>query len=256
MRKACRLAWRSLWLGAEVSFVGLRFAFLFLRTLGRPALRERAVCLHYSCRRVLRVFVDHVEVHGLRPSSGLLVCNHLSYLDILLLGSLFPPVFVSKSEVKHWPVFGWFGWLSGTVFVRRAKRGEVAEVGGQIRALLDEGHLVILFPEGTSSDGRHILPFKSSLLEPVVGQTGGLYAGCVGYTLADGVVGDDVCYWRDMTFFPHVVKLLSKQFVHARASFSEIEQPAADRKALARQLHGEVAGLRHGMYPSESSRSG
>ena len=245
MRKAGRFAWRALWLAAEVFLVGLRFALLFLRTLGRPSLRQRSVALRHGCRRVLRVFVDRVEVRGARPASGLLVCNHLSYLDILVLGSLSKAVFVAKSEVKHWPVFGWFGWLAGTVFVRRARRGEVAEVGAQIRALLEAGHLVILFPEGTSSDGRHILPFKSSLLEPVVGQTCGLYAGWIGYELAGGVVGDDVCYWRDMTFVPHLAKLLTKRFVHARVSFSQIEFSTSDRKALARQLHAEVVRLKH-----------
>src|SRR5947207_14826190 len=110
MRKAARFAWRSLWLGAELFLLGLRFAFLFLRTLGRPSVRQRTVCLSRGCRRVLRVFVDRVEVRGSRPTSGLLVSNHLSYLDILLLGSLSPAVFVAKSEVKHWPVFGWFSW--------------------------------------------------------------------------------------------------------------------------------------------------
>ena len=113
MRKLGRLTWRLLWLSAEVSFVAVRFAFLYLRTLGRPSTHQRAVCLHHGSRRVLRTFVDRIEVVGPRPTRGLLVSNHLSYLDILLLSGLSPGVFVSKSEVKAWPVFGWFAQLGG-----------------------------------------------------------------------------------------------------------------------------------------------
>lgn len=243
MRKFGRLTWRFLWLGATVISAFLRFAFLYLRHAGRPSLAERAACLHRSSRDTLRTFVDHVEVTGPRPKAGLLVSNHLSYIDILLLSSLQPGVFVSKSEVKGWPVFGWFSQVAGTVFVRRAKRGEVGEISNQMHGLLQEGHLVILFPEGTSSGGEVVLPFKSSLLEPAVGQKSPLFAACITYSLADGTPSEDVCYWRDMTFFPHAVKLLGKKFVKARVGFAEIKEPANDRKELARQLHAEVSRL-------------
>lgn len=244
MRKLGRFTWRSVWLAGELVIVAVRFAFLFLRTIGRPSRRQRSACLHHGCRRVLRVFINQVTVIGLRPTAGLLISNHLSYLDILVLGSLSPSVFVSKQEVKNWPVFGWFAALGGTVFVERSRRGEVGAVAAQIHALLAEGHLVILFPEGTSSGGHEILPFKSSLLEPAVGQQSPLFATCLGYTLADGVVADDVCYWRDMTFLPHFVNLLRKQFVQARVSFVEIRQPAPNRKDLAKQLQAEVVRLK------------
>jgi len=244
MRKLGRFTWRSVWLAGELAFLALRFAFLFLRTAGRPSRRQRSECLHQGCRRVLRVFVNRVTVTDPHPTDGLLVCNHLSYIDILLLGSLSPCVFVSKQEVKGWPVFGWFAALGGTVFVQRSRRGEVGAVAAQMHDLLAEGHLVILFPQGTSSGGHQILPFKSSLLEPAVGQKAPLFAACLGYALPDGVVADDVCYWRDMTFLPHFVNLLRKHFVQARVSFVEIRQPATDRKDLAKQLQAEVVRLK------------
>jgi len=243
-RKLGRLTWRSLWLAGELLLALSRFAFLFLRHAGRPSRPQRAVCLHHCCRRVLRVFVNEVALTGPRPRSGLMVSNHLSYLDILLLSTAAPCVFVSKHEVKSWPVFGWFATLGGTVYIQRERRGEVGVVAGEIRRLLAEGLLVVLFPEGTSSGGREILPFKSSLLEPAVGLDSPLFATCVGYLLADGVVSEDVCYWGDMTLLPHFVKLLEKPFVQALVSFGEIRQPAADRKALAKQLHTEVVRLK------------
>jgi 1-acyl-sn-glycerol-3-phosphate acyltransferase len=244
MRKLGRFTWRSVWLAGELVILAVRFAFLFLRTVGWPSRRQRSECLHHGCHRILRVFINQVTVTGPRPTAGLLVSNHLSYLDILLLGSLSPCVFVSKQEVKKWPVFGWFAALGGTVFVERSRRGEVGAVAAQIHTLLADGHLVILFPEGTSSGGHEILPFKSSLLEPVAGQKSPLFATCLGYSLGDGVVADDVCYWRDMTFLPHFVNLLRKQFVQAHASFVEILQSATNRKDLAKQLHAEVVRLK------------
>jgi 1-acyl-sn-glycerol-3-phosphate acyltransferase len=100
----------------------------------------------------------------------LLVANHLSYLDIVLLSSLTPCVFVAKNEVKDWPVFGWFARLAGTVFVDRNDRRDAARANELIRSALREGALVVLFPEGTSSNGSTVLPFKSSLLQAAIGE--------------------------------------------------------------------------------------
>ena len=244
-RKLGRLTWRLLWLVAEVLLAAARFARLFLSRFGRPSRLERAACLQRGCRRVLRIFITQVAVTGPRPTAGLLVCNHLSYLDILLLGSLSRCVFVSKQEVRGWPVFGWFASLAGTVFIQRSRRGEVGAVAGQIRSLLAEGQLVVLFPEGTSSDGRTILPFKSPLLEPAVGQTCPIFAGCIGYSRPGGGVADEVCYWGDMTLLPHLLNLLMQPYAQARIGFVEIRQPAVDRKALARQLHAEAVRLKN-----------
>jgi lyso-ornithine lipid O-acyltransferase len=234
---------RAIWLIAELGLIALRFFLLFIFTLGRPTLPQRARWLHQGSRRVGRVFMSPPEVSGPRPTSGLLASNHLSYLDILLLGSLTPAVFVSKADVKQWPVFGWFASWGGTVFVRREKRGEVGAVGDQIRQLLQAGYLVVLFPEGTSSGGETVLPFKSSLLEPVAGQTHDVHAAGIAYSLSDGDPGEDVCYWGDMVFGPHLVKLLGKAKVHARVNFADISAPAPDRKELAKQLHAAVLEL-------------
>lgn len=244
MRNLGRFIWRAIWLGAELLILGLRFLFLWVRTAGRSTVRQRAACLHHGARRILCVFVNRVEVAGTRPASGLLVSNHLSYLDILLLGSLAPCVFVSKHEVRNWPVFGAFARWGGTVFVKRESRGHVGEISAQIHDLLAAGHLVVLFPEGTSSGGETVLPFKSSLLEPAVGQKCPVAAAAVNYAIPGGSVAADVCYWGDMTFAPHFVNLLRKPFVQGRVHFAAIHQPSADRKALARQLHAEVLRLK------------
>ena len=88
-------------------------------------------------------------------------------------------LFVAKHEVKSWPVFGWFSKMGGTLFVDRERRTSVGETTNEIQSALDQGALVVLFPEGTSSDGKTVLPFKSSLLEPATRQSNPLFAGSI-----------------------------------------------------------------------------
>jgi 1-acyl-sn-glycerol-3-phosphate acyltransferase len=228
------------WAGLDACAVGVTHGF-------KPPLRTRTLWLQRNARCVLRVFASAVEATGPLPKAGLLVCNHLSYLDILLLAALTPAVFVSKHEVRHWPVLGWFSRMAGTVFIRRERRGDVARSGEEIHGLMRGGLLVVLFPEGTSSDGRQVLPFKSSLLEPATGMDHELFAGHIAYAIAEGSVENDVCYWGDMTFFPHAMRMLTRPRVTASVRFSRFQAGNADRKDLARQLHVEVMRLKTSM---------
>lgn len=239
-----RVGIRLLWLGAELWLAALSYVrrCAFCPADALPAARAR--WLHQASRRVLRIFGAHTQTEGAVPASGLLVCNHLSYLDILVLASLSPCVFVAKSEVKRWPVFGWFARLAGTVFVHREKRTHAAQAAGEIEAALRTGVLVVLFPEGTSSGGETVLPFKSSLLEPATTPDHGLAAGCLAYELADGDVSEEVCYWKDMTLVPHLINLFSKRAVRVPVRFTQLRPGNANRKELARQLHSEVLRLK------------
>jgi 1-acyl-sn-glycerol-3-phosphate acyltransferase len=116
---------------------------------------------------------------------------------------------------------------------------------GKIETALQTGSLVVLFPEGTSSGGETVLPFKSSLLESAVGQIHPLAAGFLRYELGDGDVSEEVCYWKDMMFVPHLINLCSKRAVQASVHFNHLREGHADRKQLARQLHAEVLRMKH-----------
>jgi 1-acyl-sn-glycerol-3-phosphate acyltransferase len=204
----------------------------------------KAAWLQNCARRVLRIFRFEVHVTGRIPSTGLLVCNHLSYLDILLLAALTPCIFVAKSEVKYWPFFGWFACLAGTIFVCREKRTQATKAASQIEAALGKGVLVVLFAEGTSSGGETVLPFKSSLLEPAVRREHSVTAGFLAYELADGNVSEELCYWKDMTLVPHLINLLSKRSIRGSVSFAQLQPGFGNRKELAQQLRAEVLRLR------------
>jgi 1-acyl-sn-glycerol-3-phosphate acyltransferase len=223
---------------AAVNFI--RVCGLTPRTATLPA---RASWLQQTARRLLRVLRIEVNSSGPTPTTGLLVCNHLSYLDILVLASLSPTVFVAKREVKYWPIFGWFAQLAGTIFVQRNRRFPAAQAAAEITAVLRSGTLVVLFPEGTSSGGSTILPFKTSLLEPALRPDQPLTIACLSYELSDGDVADEVCYWRDMTLVPHLINLLGKKWVRAAVQFLPVQNRAPNRKALATQLHAEMVTL-------------
>ena len=204
---------------------------------------HRAHWLHHICRRMLHVFAVKSTIIGTVPKRGLLVANHLSYLDIVFLGSLTPCVFVAKSEVKGWPVLGWFARMAGTIFVDRSNRRDAARANDAIRAALREEFLVVLFPEGTSSVGATVLPFKSSLLESAIGEHVPISVAALRYGLPDGDSGAEVCYWGEHTLGLHLIKLLSKREVKASVAFAEVRNTWRDRKKLAAQLHSEVLNL-------------
>jgi lyso-ornithine lipid O-acyltransferase len=243
LTRSFRLCFRFVWLSAELLLAAFAYFPAVLLRSADCRSRGRARWLQQGSRRVLRVLNVEIDAQGLIPTSGLLVCNHLSYLDVLVLGALAPAVFVAKREVKLWPLFGWFASLAGTVFVNRERRSQAGPAAQEIKAVLERGQLIVLFPEGTSSDGKTVLPFKSSLLEPATKANWLLSAGALTYELEEGDVAEEVCYWKDMTFLPHLLNLLTKRRVLANVGLVQVDRTTICRKALARQLHTLVSQL-------------
>ncbi|HEU5400527.1 MAG TPA: lysophospholipid acyltransferase family protein, partial [Terriglobales bacterium] len=133
-----------------------------------PDLAERAQWLTDSCRGVLASLGVTVSMEGSMPTHGLIVSNHLSYLDILCYSSTAPCVFVSKVEVRSWPVFGRLATNGGTIYVDRKSRSNAARAAKEIESALRSGIRVVLFPEGTSTAGDNVLPFNAPLLEGAI----------------------------------------------------------------------------------------
>ena len=210
----------------------------------RHRLRERAVWLHNWCRFACRVLGIGVAARGSIPHSGLLVCNHLSYLDIIVISSLWPCVFVAKRDVKTWPLFGWLASAAGTIFTDRTSKLASRAAVDLVRKAIGSGVLVVLFPEGTSSDGASVLPFKSALLEPAVESHCHMTAAAIDYSLTNGSVADEVCYWRDMTLIPHLLNLFTKHSIDAKLAISCYTASRTDRKELARNLRRQIGEMR------------
>jgi 1-acyl-sn-glycerol-3-phosphate acyltransferase len=242
-RHPLRVGARLIWLAGELMWAAIRFAPCILFRSGSSGLEARASWLQAGCQRGLRIFNVEINAAGPIPNCGLLVSNHLSYLDILVLSALTPSIFVAKRDVKSWPIFGWFARLGGTLFADRDHRTQVGQLTRELRTVLDKGALVVLFPEGTSSDGSTVLPFKSALLEPATNASHPVSASLIQYQLEDGNVREEVCYWKDMTFIPHLLNLLSKRRIKASVCFAGPQPDRTNRKELARHLRSEVLKL-------------
>jgi lyso-ornithine lipid O-acyltransferase len=245
LKHPVRVISRLVWLGCELLFAAFNYVFCIGCRKDSHSLRARAGWLQASSRRMLRIFDAEIVVAGESPKKGLLVCNHLSYLDILVLSAHTPCIFVAKSDIRNWPIFGWFTRIAGTLYADRGRRTQVGSLTAQMQRALEAGALVVLFPEGTSSGGCGVLPFKSALLELATNPAYALAASHLHYELQDGDVAEEVCYWKDMTFGPHLVNLLSKRRIQAYLAFSEITQRSKERKELAHLLHAKVTTLQN-----------
>jgi 1-acyl-sn-glycerol-3-phosphate acyltransferase len=247
-RQSITIALLGIWRAFAVVFFS--FCALVLNAINitfvRPdrRLHARAAWLHGWCRFAGHVLGIRIRTHGSVPSSGLLVSNHLGYLDIVVLSSIRPCIFVAKRDVASWPLFGWLARAAGTIFVDRQRKFSSQKVVNEIRDAIAAGSVVVLFPEGTSSDGGMVLPFKSALLESAVQLRSPIAAASIDYALDDGSVADEVCYWRDMTMVPHLLNLLFKREIRANYSFSPAKVRAGNRKEIARELHDEIESMR------------
>lgn len=239
-----RTAGRLVWFAWEVVVIIINYFLTAARAPQDKQRWERAAWLSRSSRRHLRIFGYSARVFGAIPRSGLLICNHLSYLDVLAISATTPAVFVSKAEVRRWPLFGRFAAMGGTVFVNRERRQHVGQVNQEIEAALAGGVLVVIFAEGTSTNGETVLPFRTSLLEPAARGNHEITAGWLHYELEDGDARQEVCYWGEHTFFPHLLKLLGKKAIHATLRFGTFSRTTEDRKVLAVQLREAVVKLK------------
>jgi 1-acyl-sn-glycerol-3-phosphate acyltransferase len=211
---------------------------------GARRLHARTAWLSRWSRFACRVVGIRVTTRGSMPHSGLLVCNHLSYLDVIVLSSIWPCVFVAKRDVAAWPLFGWLARAAGTIFVDRERRLTSADVVDLVRETVAGGSLLVLFPEGTSSDGSTVLPFKSALLESAVELRCPVAAAAIEYALNDGSVADEVCYWGDMSLVPHLLNLFFKREIRSTCSFSLPRIRAGNRKQIAQELREEIVSMR------------
>ena len=245
MRQTFRGAVRLAILFSSLLEVLGRFALIYLECGGHVPTGRRAGWLHASCARIAKRLSLVPETFGALDGSGLTVSNHLTYLDILVYGAVRPFVFVAKSEVRRWPLLGTLATLGGTIFVDRDRSLQVANASRQIEQALDDGLTVLLFPEGTSSDGRELLPFRSPLFEPAIRTGAHVTAAAIRYHAADAVESE-VTYWGEMVFLPHLFRTLCIRGLAAEICF---DSPCrfSDRKTAARRRGRRCVGCEPGL---------
>jgi 1-acyl-sn-glycerol-3-phosphate acyltransferase len=219
------------------------FAFLRLRN-GSPLPSDaRAEWLHIWCAKLLPRLGVKFRHEGTIPDRGLIVSNHLSYLDIIVLSALCPCTFVAKKEVRRWPIFGVMATMNGTVFVDRQRPQDTGLVNDQLHLALRAGLRVVLFPEGTSTNGSQVLPFRSPLFASAVASQEAITPAHISYSVSEGSVTQDICYWGNMTFLPHILGALSLPEVSALVRFGPEPLRFDDRKKAAEVTREQVVAL-------------
>lgn len=192
---------------------------------------------------MLRALETKVTVTGTLPADGLLVCNHLGYLDTIIIGAQIPLVFVAKSETRNWPIMGLIIKSAGCILADRNRRSSAVETSQEMLNVMANGLPVVFFPEGTSSDGSSVLPFKPALLQIALDTHKPITPAAISYEAPTGDLKNDVCYWSDHTFVTHLYRLAKIQKLTARLTIGNASILPEDRKAAARLLHAEVSAL-------------
>ncbi|MDF2617871.1 MAG: phospholipid/glycerol acyltransferase [Xanthobacteraceae bacterium] len=237
-------AWLVLVPVVLITLVGIPLQWASVK-LKLPTRRTIPVLYH---RLVLALVGVRVTVVG-APSPArplLIVSNHVSWLDIPVLGSRLPLCFVAKSEVAGWPGVGLLAKLQRTIFVDRASRSATGKVAGEMAERMNGGDPVVLFAEGTSSDGNRVLPFRSALVGAArqsMGEDATIQPLAIAYVGQGGIpLGRPrrprLAWYGDMDLAPHLFDVLKRGAVDVELHFGA-PLPADDRKAAT--LHAETA---------------
>lgn len=237
-----RALWRTLRI-AVLTLCGFS-ATIFGHLLRRPApgvslaLRNRA--FRWWGRSMVRAFGGRIRVEGTPPTGPcVLVTNHVSYIDIPLVGSQVDAAFVGKADLRHWPVAGLVMAAADTIFIDRSRKRDLLRVLEQVDQAMDRGLSVVFFPEGTSGKGDAILPLKPSLLQLAVARGLPVHWATITYRTPSGgpPPSNAVCWWGDEPLAPHYRRIMALPWFEATLHFGERPIEAADRKELAARLY-------------------
>ncbi|MCL5237273.1 MAG: 1-acyl-sn-glycerol-3-phosphate acyltransferase [Nitrospirae bacterium] len=211
-------------------------------------MRIKARCMVWwarSCCSVLGIYITPTGTYD-RDKIFFIISNHCSYIDILVIGSIMPSVFISKKEVDSWPLLGSLARLAGTIFVNRESKTASVKALEEIQERLRNGISVVAFPEGTTNDGLHIKAFKSTFFKAPINTKSPIlpisliYSGLNGSPV--GHATRDMIAWHDaMHFLPHFWELMGIKRIDVRIHFNpQIHDVAQDRKALSAVAHERI----------------
>lgn len=196
-------------------------------------------------RGVVRCAGVEVRVSGPVPEHGvpvMAVANHVSWLDVQVLHSLWHVRFVAKSEVRQWPLIGWLAARTGTLFVDRANRRHAARINGAIHQAFAKGDAVAVFPEGKTTRGDELLRFHASLLQPAVDEQALIVPVAIRYTDAAGNLQPAAAYVDDMSLMESIAAIVREPRIYAGVQFlPAIETHGQTRRELARASHASIA---------------
>lgn len=193
--------------------------------------------------KMLRLAGMRLVVHNdaARLDRGaLVIANHISWIDIYVINAWRPTPFVSKAEIRRWPVVGWLAQQLDTVFIQREKRSDAKRIMHELATRLSAGELMCVFPEGTTSDGLGLLPFHSNMFQAAVEAGCPVQPVCLMYEDAQGQQSTAPAYIGDLSLGDSLNALLRGGPLTAHVYVGEAIGPGADRRALAGQAEEAV----------------
>jgi len=248
-------AFLSLW---AIFFCLVGMVHLWISVLGLPDRWKIISRLNRIYTLLLRAILNiRVTVAGdegqLERGGYVIIANHVGYIDGIVLGSIFPIVFVSKKEVRSWPIVGQWNILCGTIFIDRQHKGLVGKLVQEMSRKLKQEANILLFPEGTSTNGEQVLPFQTVPLAAPLRSRSVIVPTTITYTSIDDApispANRDSLYWYgDMDFMSHFWKLLGLRKVDVLVTIQrKIEcfrypDTSVGRKALAEDCFNRVLG--------------
>ena len=214
------------------------------------AARARRVGLWSA--KLLAILAVEVEVEGdpdaAHRAGALLVANHVSWMDIYVIFSVARTRFISKAEVRGWPVIGWLAEAAGTLFLTREKKSDAMRLNRMMATHLREGDCLTLFPEGTTSDGGELLPFYPSLFQPAVDAEAQVWPVRIRYLTPDGARCREAAYHGDMSLVESLLRIARLKAVRVEVDFlPPISSKGMRRRELAAAAE---AAIREGFAPS------
>lgn len=224
------------------------FRYARARLRGPLSLEQRAHWMHRAARAVLACLEIGLMVEGRPPTRGLLVANHLGYFDIVALSAATPCFFVSRADVRNWPLFGALARCGGTIFLDRASLASANAVAAQIGSHFALPVPVALFPEGTSTDGAQVLRFHSRLLHPATDTGAPITPAAINYVVP-GISEREVCFYGDQSFLAHLLKMLALPPFAVHLRFAE-PRVYTDARIAAQETHDEIAAMRDESTPA------
>jgi lyso-ornithine lipid O-acyltransferase len=203
----------------------------------------KRIMLRLWTNTMLKLVGARVEVKGELPKEPfILVSNHLGYMDIICYAATIPAFFISKKEVAEWPFIGWVVRSTTILFVDRKNHKDLVKLKGRIVDLIQHKRNLIFFPEGTSTQGAEVLPFMPSLLETPAKEGFAVSTGSISYRTNpnEPAAHMAVCWWGDMEFMEHLIKLMKLKSFYATITFGTEVHMHSDRKVLAIALRNAV----------------
>ncbi|MCE2946569.1 MAG: lysophospholipid acyltransferase family protein [bacterium] len=219
------------WRIARATGLMVRGLLIALLLLDRPDVRLRNRHMQPWSAALLDVMDIGLDVHGELPGDDapvFIAANHVSWLDIWVINAVCPTLFVAKSEIRGWPVFGWLAARVGTLFIERARRADTRKVNDRIIARLAiAGERIAVFPEGTTTDGSVVRPFHASLFQPAVGAGARVHPVAIRYVDTAGVRSDVPAYIDEVSLLASMWRIAGAQGLRAELHFLEpIEAPS------------------------------